>query len=224
VYKPTSVLIVEPDADTRLLYRVSLRDLNADIEEASDGAQALAKALVKSPDVVLTELRLPRLDGFALCSLLRSDEKTRNAGLVVVTGQSGGDVITTAQSQGADVVLLKPCAPDTLAAAITSLLRTRSRKQAGEVTADAASPLRPRPRIMSKACVRGVTTTPPTPPPVLHCPQCDGDLEYQHTHLGGVNARFAERWDYFVCVRCGVFQYRHRTRKLRAVPADERTA
>ena len=58
------------------------------------------------------------------------------------------------------------------------------------------------------------TTTPEVPAPVLLCPTCDGTLQYRQTVLNGVNP--IERWDYFGCQRCGLFEYRHRTRKLRA--------
>jgi hypothetical protein len=65
---------------------------------------------------------------------------------------------------------------------------------------------------------RGDTTTPPVVPPTLVCPACDRPLTYQRSHVGGVNERLKEQWDYFVCpAGCGAFQYRNRTRKLRKV-------
>jgi CheY-like chemotaxis protein len=216
---------VEPDADTRLLYRLSLSEFQAEVEEAPDGAQALAVALSRTPDLVISELRMPRVDGFALCSLLRSDEQTKNAAILIVTGSGAADVIQTAHARGADAVLTKPCSPETLASTVGTLLQRKDGRAAAlnpPPLAPAAGEPRPKPRAMSRACLRGVTNTPPTPPPSLHCPRCDGALEYQHSQLGGVNARFSERWDYFLCSHCGVFQYRHRTRKLRAI--EERMA
>jgi hypothetical protein len=41
-------------------------------------------------------------------------------------------------------------------------------------------------------------------------------LQYDCSHVGGVSARHPEQWDYFLCAKHGAFQYRHRTRKLRA--------
>jgi hypothetical protein len=41
-------------------------------------------------------------------------------------------------------------------------------------------------------------------------------LVYRHSHTGGVNARSQEQWDYLQCSSCGPYQYRHRTRKLKA--------
>jgi hypothetical protein len=60
-----------------------------------------------------------------------------------------------------------------------------------------------------------ITTTPDTPAPPLECLTCHQLLEYRETVLGGVHP--PERWDYLKCQTCGLFQYRHRTRKLTAV-------
>ena len=51
-------------------------------------------------------------------------------------------------------------------------------------------------------------------PPLLACPSCSASLIYQQTVISGVRP---ERWDLFTCATCGEFEYRHRTRRLRAV-------
>jgi hypothetical protein len=57
------------------------------------------------------------------------------------------------------------------------------------------------------------TNKPSSPAPPLTCPLCDGALRYVQTIYGGVKP--AERWDQYGCHKCGSFEYRHRTRKLR---------
>ena len=59
------------------------------------------------------------------------------------------------------------------------------------------------------------TATPETPAPDLICPICDRPLEYRHSIYNGIKP--IERWDWFTCVTCGAFEYRHRTRRLRPV-------
>jgi hypothetical protein len=61
--------------------------------------------------------------------------------------------------------------------------------------------------------VARITKQPGDPPPLLVCPDCDEPLLYEHSILGGVNPR--ERWDRFRCKTDGIFEYRHRTRRLR---------
>jgi hypothetical protein len=58
------------------------------------------------------------------------------------------------------------------------------------------------------------TSSPETPAPVLVCPTCDTTLTYRQSVFNGVTP--VERWDFFDCRRCGPFEYRHRTRKLRS--------
>jgi len=58
-----------------------------------------------------------------------------------------------------------------------------------------------------------VTRNPEVAAPDLRCPSCDRPLTYLHTVIGGVKP--PERWDYFECGRCGFFEYRFRTRRVR---------
>jgi RNase P subunit RPR2 len=71
--------------------------------------------------------------------------------------------------------------------------------------------------ILSRTIRRMNTITPPLPPPGLKCTECDASLTYEHSFVGGVSDRHREQWDYYRCDRCGAFQYRHRTRKLRHI-------
>jgi hypothetical protein len=192
----------------------------------------LAKAIARPPDVVVTETRIPGINGFDLCHLLRRDVSTRGASIVVVTGDAFESDVARAQDAGADAVLIKPCLPEVLTCEIQRLLdlsatlRERARlvrekagaqlERSGALFERAASAQR---RVMlSRSHQRQDTTTPPAPPPTLVCPRCDQPLHYERSHIGGVSARNPEQWDYFQCVGgCGTFQYRQRTRKLRQV-------
>jgi hypothetical protein len=76
-------------------------------------------------------------------------------------------------------------------------------------------------RPLNKTTRRELTMTPPLVPPALTCPSCDRALTYHVSQIGGVSERHPEQWDYFWCSRCGAFQYRQRTRKLRRLDASE---
>jgi len=116
-----SILIVDEDPDTRMLYRTLLTGVAGTIIEAEDGAEALGKAVCQRPDVILTETRLRRIDGYALCTYLRRERLTRAAAIVVVTGAARPAEIARATSAGADEVLVKPFLPDALLAAKKNL-------------------------------------------------------------------------------------------------------
>jgi len=214
------VLLVDQDDDNRAMYGQYMKAANWIVEEAADGRDALAKALALRPELIVTEIRLPGIDGFELCKLLRTDFATRAIPIVVVTGDAYTRDLKLALTAGATSVLLKPCVPE---AVLAEAMRLIDAAREPGVLAPAAPPPDAEPqegprRGLSRRHVRGETAAPPALPPVLICPQCDFPLDYKSSQVGGVSARNAEQWDYFVCERgCGTFQYRQRTRKLRKV-------
>jgi CheY-like chemotaxis protein len=117
-----SALLVDRDADTRLLYAEYLRQSAYEVEEAEDGREALAKAIARVPSVIVSETRLPGMSGYDLCRVLRSDLSTEFVPIVVVTGDAGPSDLKRAEDAGADTVLVKPCLPDRLGVEIQRLL------------------------------------------------------------------------------------------------------
>jgi two-component system cell cycle response regulator DivK len=227
---PVAALLVDRDQDTRHMYAEFLSQSFYRIDEAEDGREALAKALGIQHDVIVTETRLPGISGLDLCILLRQDPATKRTPIVVVTGDALAADIERAERAGADVVLVKPCLPETLHGEIQRLvtqsaeLRDRCRAVRERMHEQLAKSdvllerSRTRRKMLNSTLDRHDTTTPPLQPPALHCPACDQPLRYLRSHIGGVSALNAEQWDYFECgLGCGTFQYRERTRKLRRV-------
>jgi CheY-like chemotaxis protein len=223
---PLRVLVADPDADTRALYQMALPVAGCEVTEASDGREALTKALVEPPSLIISELRLPLLDGFALCEILRRDAATRSVPILIVTADARAIARERIRQAGADAVLVKPAPPDAVLSAMRNLL-THSGNERGTSAPTSTAALsngsaRARAHsdehhtALAKTHQRFQTTAPPTPPPALTCPACDRSLKYDHSHVGGVS-RQPEQWDYYICSTCGTFQYRQRTRKLRRV-------
>jgi CheY-like chemotaxis protein len=227
---PIDILVADPDAICRTLYRDALTEGTEHLVEAVDGREALVKALVKPPSLVITELQLPFIDGAALCEILRQDRTTSRVPIVVVTSVTAPAEIARARRAGANAVLSKPTSRAAIRQEMNRLfaqthdLRARAasavRKSTAEIArtarlleqADVALPAR-----LSKAHQRFTTTTPPVSPPALVCPTCDEPLRYEYSHIGGVSAMHPEQWDYYACSACGTFQYRQRTRRLRRI-------
>jgi two-component system chemotaxis response regulator CheY len=219
------VLLVDPDDDSRVLYGESLRLAAFDVEEATDGREALVRAAASTPTIIVTETRLRFIDGYALCSLFRGDPPTRDTPIIVLTADAVPAQLDRARDSGADSVLVKPCLPEQLIAAIERLPATSlqpSTAPAPGVSARHARSGDPhdapgdKRRTHVKAHQRFETTTPPLPAPELWCPSCTALLKYERSHIGGVSDRYREQWDYYSCPgSCGTFQYRQRTRRLR---------
>jgi len=227
-------LLVDGDGDTRRMYGQFLTlSARCEVAEADDGREALAKALSRRPDVIVTETRLPGLSGFDLCTLLRRDTATSTIPIIFVTATTLEADIRRAERAGASAVLTKPCLPDRLLDEIRRVLESavKHADEAGRSKAPRAlekpptsedraqtGGARAKRAMLNRLHQRITTTDPPAAPPTLMCPRCDRPLQYLETQIGGVSARYAEQWHYYECAAgCGTFQYRARTRKLRTV-------
>lgn len=230
---PPFTLLADADADTRHMYAEYLRLSACEIDEADDGPTALAKAISRHHDIIVSETHLPGMSGFQLCEVLRSDPQTSVVPIIFVTSGAFDNEVRRAQTADVDAILIKPCLPETLASHMRRVLaqsrelrargamarqRARALVSLSTQIRDRSVRIQRRRLTLSRALERRFTTDPPVPPPTLVCPQCSQSLVYQRSHIGGVSERHAEQWDYFECAAgCGTFQYRQRTRKLRRV-------
>jgi two-component system cell cycle response regulator DivK len=123
-----SVLLVEDDQDGRRMYAEWLTGAGFRVSQAHNGLQALERALDLVPDVVVTDLNIPGIDGFELTRRLKQDPRTREIPVLAVTGYAAFAADPDrAHRAGCDAVLPKPCSPDDLESAIRSLIGERSR-------------------------------------------------------------------------------------------------
>ena len=110
------------------MYAEFLRDL-FEIDQAADGEEALAFMRKRTPDLVITDLSLPRLDGFELVKRIRGDRALKNVPVICLSGYSDDAHERGALEAGANQVLQKPCLPDRLAKAALTLLRPRTQER-----------------------------------------------------------------------------------------------
>ena len=221
------VLIADADSATRALYASSCLAEGWDVVEAATGRDALVRALMRPPSIAVLDLHLPLIDGVALCEIFRKDRATVSVPIIALTDTANHDEDKRALRAGADAVLTKPTRPETLIAEAHRLVSwSRDLRQRAEVGSSEAAELCGRAQALigeGRTMPSGLrrqqiaTTTPPISPPRLHCLECEALLKYERSYIGGVSHRHWEQWDYYTCQRCGRFQYRHRTRKLRRV-------
>ncbi len=121
--RPPRVLLVEDDRDTREMYCEYLSFSGMEVTEARNGRGALERAQSQCPDVVVTDIAMPEMDGLELSRRLRAQAETRDVPIIAVSGQAS-DI---ARLAGADVVLDKPCEPDRLLHVIQGMLRGHDR-------------------------------------------------------------------------------------------------
>jgi len=117
------VLIVEDDPETRHFYGECFARGGFSTREAHNGHQALAMALaLPPPDVIVTDIAVPGLDGIELCRRLRADARTRSIPVLAITGYEDRQYPDRILAAGADQVLIKPCDPAVLVREVRRLL------------------------------------------------------------------------------------------------------
>jgi two-component system, cell cycle response regulator DivK len=116
------ILVVEDYADTQELYCELLEQAGFRVAGATNGNEAVQKALELVPDVILMDLSLPELDGFEATRRIRLDPRLQQAAIVALTGHSSADISRSVRQAGCNSLLVKPCAPADLLAEIHRLL------------------------------------------------------------------------------------------------------
>src|SRR3546814_14931447 len=97
----TKILTVDDSPSMRMLLRIALTEHGYDVAEAEDGVAALDWLTVNTPDMIITDINMPRMDGFGLMDALRSDGRHRDRPLLVLSTESSEEKKAGAGSAGA---------------------------------------------------------------------------------------------------------------------------
>jgi two-component system, chemotaxis family, chemotaxis protein CheY len=116
------VLVVDDDAAVRLVCAINLEAEGLYVIEAADGNDALDQMRRECPDLLLTDVMMPGLDGFDLVERLRRDERTRRVPVIFLSGETRLENAERARALGALAYLTKPFDPRGLAALVTRAL------------------------------------------------------------------------------------------------------
>ncbi|MGH7539886.1 MAG: response regulator [Gemmatimonadota bacterium] len=120
------VLVVDDEPDVLLLCRLNLQQHGHDVVEASDGRAALRLAREERPDVIVLDLMMPGMTGFEVLEELRSDDRTAQVPVLVLTAKSLRADRDRSRQLGAAAFLTKPFIPSELCDLVASLDRTGS--------------------------------------------------------------------------------------------------
>jgi two-component system response regulator RpaA len=121
------ILLIEDDGDMRDLVAGYLEHGGFDVQRADDGIKGQALALQYSPDVILLDLMLPKVDGLTLCQRLRRDERTAKIPIMMLTALGGTKDKVSGFNSGADDYLTKPFDFEELMVRVKALLRRSER-------------------------------------------------------------------------------------------------
>ena len=125
-----TVLVADDVVDNRYFLVALLRGHGYDVIEASDGVEALERAADRQPSLLVTDLMMPRMDGFELCRRWRADERWQSIPIIVYTATyTSPKDEQLALALGAQRFLVKPQSPDVLIAAVRQALRACHERQ-----------------------------------------------------------------------------------------------
>ena len=116
------VLVVDDYQDAREMYAEYLSFSGFRVAEAGTGVEALEKAFELQPDVILMDLSLPGMDGWAATRRLKTDDRTRHIPVVALTGHALAGASEGARQAGCDAFVTKPCLPDELVLQVRRML------------------------------------------------------------------------------------------------------
>ena len=118
----TKILIAEDDQDIRELVVLTLQFSGFDVVSVEDGSLAVEKAQTQPFDVILMDVRMPRMTGYEACRRLKEIDSTKNIPIIFLSAKGQEQEIQTGIEAGASDYILKPFAPDTLVNTINNVL------------------------------------------------------------------------------------------------------
>jgi CheY-like chemotaxis protein len=116
------ILVAEDERDIRELITFTLTFAGHQVTQAANGEEAVQLAKEKLPDLVMTDVRMPRMTGYEACRVIKNDEATKHIPVVILSAKGQDEEIDQGKDAGADDYILKPFAPDELARRIAEIL------------------------------------------------------------------------------------------------------
>jgi CheY-like chemotaxis protein len=119
------ILLVEDDPGHLAQIRQQVESENFSVRTATDGLQGLAAVMAHPPDLIISDLSMPKMDGYGLLNAVRDGERTRDIPFVLLAPSSDQNLPQQARAMGVDAVLVKPVTRDQLLHTLNHLLGSK---------------------------------------------------------------------------------------------------
>jgi CheY-like chemotaxis protein len=116
------ILIAEDERDIRDLVAFTLRFAGHEVFAASNGEEAVELAPKVNPDLILMDVRMPRMTGYEACKIIKADPDLKDIPVVFLSAKGQENEIQQGLASGAEDYLLKPFAPDQLTSRVKAIL------------------------------------------------------------------------------------------------------
>ncbi|HSJ57574.1 MAG TPA: response regulator [Anaerolineae bacterium] len=121
------ILVAEDEPDIRGLIVFTLQYAGFEVVEAFNGQDAVEKAAVVKPDLILLDVRMPKMTGYEACQVLKAEEATRPIPVIFLSARGQDAEVKFGLELGAEEYILKPFAPDDLLRRVDSIFQRLAR-------------------------------------------------------------------------------------------------
>ncbi|RME31876.1 MAG: response regulator [Thermoflexia bacterium] len=121
------ILVAEDERDIRELIAFTLRFAGFDVVLATNGAEAVELAEAQPPDLVILDVRMPKMSGYEACRRLKENPRTATVPVVFLSAKGQDAEIQQGLASGAEEYILKPFAPDELIQQVRDILHRAGR-------------------------------------------------------------------------------------------------
>ena len=116
------ILVVDDEPEIVSMIEMRLEASGYEVISANDGQEGLDKAKKESPDLIILDVMMPKMDGFKVCGLLKADTRYKNIPILMFTARAQDSDRKTSQDVGADGYINKPLNPEELMNNVKKLL------------------------------------------------------------------------------------------------------
>ncbi len=117
------ILIAEDERDIRDLITFTLRFAGYEVIPTVNGEEALQKARIELPDLIMMDVRMPKMTGYEACKQMKEDERLKDTPVVFLSAKGQESEVQTGLEAGAVEYILKPFSPDQLTERVKVLLQ-----------------------------------------------------------------------------------------------------
>lgn len=118
------ILIAEDERDIRELIQFTLMFAGHQITQAANGAEALELAPKVKPDLIMMDVRMPKMTGYEACAEMKKLDELKNTPVIFLSAKGQDEEVQTGMNVGAAAYILKPFSPDELTRQISDILKS----------------------------------------------------------------------------------------------------
>ena len=126
---PAKILIAEDERDIRELVKYSLTFAGFEVIEASNGIEAVDRTVAEKPDLILMDVRMPKMTGYDACKQLKAMDEVKDIPVIFLSAKGQESEIQQGLDVGAVEYILKPFAPDYLTDRVNEVLKRGGEQQ-----------------------------------------------------------------------------------------------